>query len=57
MYSEKIWYILLMTRCDSCSMVEASMAVYGAVIGVGIALAIVTFVLRGSGHHDSIEKL
>ena len=28
------------------------MAVYGAVIGVGIALAIVTFVLRGKGHAE-----
>ena len=38
-------------------MAEASMAVYGAVIGVAIAMAVTAFVLRGSGHHDSIEKL
>ncbi len=37
-------------------MAEASMAVYGAVIGVGIALAVTTFVLRGKGHHEPIEK-
>ncbi len=33
-------------------MAEASMAVYGAVIGVAIALAVVTFVLRGKGHSE-----
>ena len=31
-------------------MAEASVAVYGAVIGVAIALAVVTFILRGKGH-------
>ena len=36
-------------------MAEASVAVYGAVIGVGIALAIVTFALRGKGHHEPLE--
>ena len=45
-----------MTRCDNCSMAEASMAVYGAVIGVAIALAVTTFVLRGKGHHEPIEE-
>ncbi len=33
-------------------MAEASMAVYGAVIGVFIALAVVTFALRGKGHSE-----
>jgi len=37
-------------------MAEASMAVYGAAIGVAIAVAIVTFVLRGKGHHEPIEE-
>ncbi len=36
-------------------MAEASMAVYGAVIGVGIVLAVVTFSLRGKGHHESLD--
>ena len=36
-------------------MAEASMAVYGAVIGVAITLAVVTFSLRGKGHHESID--
>jgi len=36
-------------------MAEASVAVYGAVIGVAIALAVVTFSLRGKGHSEVIE--
>jgi len=31
-------------------MAEASMVAYGAAIGVAIALAVVTFVLRARGH-------
>jgi len=37
-------------------MAEASMAVYGAVIGVAIALAVTTFILRGKGHNELIEE-
>ena len=37
-------------------MAEASMAAYGAAAGVAIALAIVTFSLRGKGHHEPIEE-
>ena len=33
-------------------MAEASMAVYGAAIGVAITLALVTFILRGKGHSE-----
>jgi len=33
-------------------MAEASVAVYGAVIGVAIAVAVVTFALRGKGHSE-----
>jgi len=36
-------------------MAEASIAVYGAVIGVAIALAVVTLALRGKGHPEPIE--
>jgi len=36
-------------------MAEASMAAFGSAIGVGIALAIVCFALRGKGHHEPIE--
>ncbi len=37
-------------------MAEASMAAYGAAAGVAIALAVVTFSLRGKGHHEPIES-
>ncbi len=33
-------------------MAEASIAVYGAVIGVAIAMAVVAFSLRGKGHSE-----
>jgi len=36
-------------------MAEAGMTAYGAVIGVGITLAIVLFSLRGKGHPEQIE--
>ena len=36
-------------------MAEASMAAYGAAIGVAIALAVVTFSLRGKGHHEQLD--
>jgi len=36
-------------------MAEASVAVFGSAIGVAIALAIVTFALRGKGHPEPIE--
>ena len=36
-------------------MAEASVAVYGAAIGVAVALAVVTFALRGRGHPEPIE--
>jgi len=36
-------------------MAEASIVVYGAVIGVAIVLAIVTFSLRGKGHPEPLE--
>jgi len=37
-------------------MAEASVAVYGSAIGVAIALAVVTFALRGKGHHEPLEE-
>ena len=36
-------------------MAEAGMAAFGSAIGVAIALAVVTFALRGKGHTESIE--
>ena len=34
-------------------MAEASMAAFGAAIGVLIAMAVVTFALRGKGHPEA----
>jgi len=36
-------------------MAEAGLAAYGAVIGVGIALAVVLFSLRGKGHPEPLD--
>ena len=36
-------------------MAEAAMSAFGACIGVLIAMAVVTFALRGKGHTQSIE--
>ena len=36
-------------------MAEAGLAAYGAVIGVGITLAVVLFALPGKGHPEPIE--
>ena len=36
-------------------MAEASMAAMGSALGVAIALAVVTFALRGKGHPEPLE--
>ncbi len=36
-------------------MTEASMAAYGAAVGVVIVMAVVCFSLRGKGHSESPE--
>jgi len=36
-------------------MAEAGIAAFGSAIGVAIALAIVTFALRGKGHPEPLE--
>ena len=36
-------------------MAEASVAAYGAAIGVAIAMAVVAFSLRGKGHHEPVD--
>jgi len=36
-------------------MAEAAMSAFGAAIGVSIALAVVTFALRGKGHPESLD--
>ena len=37
-------------------MAEASIAAFGAAVGVAIALAIVTFALRGKGHAEGTHN-
>ncbi len=36
-------------------MAEASVAAFGSALGVAIALAVVTFALRGKGHPEPLE--
>ena len=36
-------------------MAEAGIAAYGTVIGLGIALSVILFALRGKGHPEQIE--
>lgn len=36
-------------------MAEAGMAAFGAAAGVAIALAVVTFALRGKGHPEPLD--
>jgi hypothetical protein len=36
-------------------MAEAGMAAFGSAIGVAVALAVVTFALRGKGHSEPLE--
>ena len=36
-------------------MAEASIAAFGSALGIGIALAIVCFALRGKGHPEPID--
>ncbi len=36
-------------------MAEASVAAFGSAIGVAVALAIVTFALRGKGHPEPLD--
>lgn len=37
-------------------MAEASIAVFGSALGVAIALAVVTFALRGKGHAEGTHN-
>jgi hypothetical protein len=44
--------IVYIVEFKHVNMAEASMAAFGAAIGVMIAMAVVTFGLRGKGHPD-----
>ncbi len=45
-YDAETWFL---------QMAEASIAAFGSAIGVAVALAIVTFALRGKGHPEPLE--
>ena len=45
-YGPETWFL---------QMAEASVAAFGSAIGVAVALAIVTFALRGKGHPEPLE--
>ena len=53
--SDKITINIIFYPLTKFSMAEAGMAAYGSAIGVAIALAVVTFALRGKGHPDPAE--
>ena len=48
-------YVIKGRRVIFYQMAEAGMAAYGAAAGVIIALAVVTFALRGKGHPEPLE--
>ena len=53
-YNEFGKIIYVPKTCNS-QMAEASMAAFGSALGVAIALAVVTFALRGKGHPEPLE--
>lgn len=52
MYGAKLVYVtyIRFKKGGFFDMAEAAMAAYGSMIGVMIALAVITFALRGRGH-------
>ena len=52
---KKIGKVIYVPATCIHQMAEASMAAFGSAIGVAVALAVVTFALRGKGHHEPIE--
>ena len=53
--NKKIGKVIYDPETCFLQMAEASVAAFGSAIGVAIALAVVTFALRGKGHHEPIE--
>ena len=51
---KKLAKLYIPAEAPDC-MAEASMSAFGAALGVSIALAVVTFALRGKGHHEPID--
>ncbi len=53
--SKKFGKIIYYSDLSNFQMAEASMAAFGAAIGVAVALAVVTFALRGKGHPEPLD--
>jgi len=53
--SKKFGKIIYYSDSSKLNMAEASMAAFGAAIGVAVALAVVTFALRGKGHPEPLD--
>jgi len=53
--SKKFGKIIYYSDSSNLQMAEASMAAFGAAIGVAVALAVVTFALRGKGHPEPLD--
>ncbi len=53
--SKKFGKIIYYSDSSNLQMAEASIAAYGAAIGVAVALAVVTFALRGKGHPEPLD--
>ena len=52
---KKFGKIIYYSDTSNLQMAEASMAAFGAAIGVAVALAVVTFALRGKGHPEPLD--
>jgi len=53
--SKKFGKIIYYSDSSNLQMAEASIAAFGAAIGVAVALAVVTFALRGKGHPEPLD--
>jgi prolipoprotein diacylglyceryltransferase len=53
--AEIIDKVIKARKVDFYQMAEAGMAAFGAAAGVAIALAVVTFALRGKGHPEPLD--
>jgi hypothetical protein len=52
---KKIGKVIYEPETSIFQMAEASVAAFGSAIGVAIALAVVTFALRGKGHPEPLD--
>ncbi len=52
---QKNWQSYILFGLPIPRMAEAAMSAFGAAVGVSIALAVVTFALRGKGHSEPLD--